>query len=282
MHMEWKSEYESIEMDTHREIRRALDTAQNRRKVKDKKGRVVYSDYELAAVSLRGRLQWVKALFEELNCAFDAGDDAWDYPIFWFCLADTKCLERTHKYGPAITPKKCIKRYRHGLSGLNYMAMLEPAIYTSFSRKRPSTLTHLYPFEKVVSWHCHGIAWGPSRQELRRHFNSLEDDKIYTPIAPGLKGCWAQYIQPNKVGDKVAYMCKTPRLVNRLYLSNPDELEDDEWRFTQKEAKARPGEHVFYFKLLSDVTLDQLAFGGGEGSKVLSKVKAPFQARVRS
>ncbi len=99
---------------------------------------------------------------------------------------------------------------------------------------------------------------------------------------PNLKGCWAEFIQPHLVGQKIAYACKTPRVVNRVRCLNPDEFDEERWRFDQKEAKARPGEHIRYFKLLAKYTLDQLAFGGGEGSKLLQRVKAPFIQRVNA
>jgi hypothetical protein len=160
--------------------------------------------------------------------------------------------------------------------------MLEPAIYASFSTKRPAAFRDLQQFESTVSWHTHGIAWGENREEMRSRFNDIEASRLYVPLVPGLKGCWAKFLGAKHLGEKIAYMCKTPRVVNRVYCQNPEELDDELWTFRQKKAKARPGEHIQYFKLLADYTLDQLAFGGGEGSTVLQRVKRPFVTLANS
>jgi hypothetical protein len=160
--------------------------------------------------------------------------------------------------------------------------MLEPAIYASFSRKRPAAFDNLYPFEAAVSWHTHGIAWDENRKEMRSRFNDIEERCLYKSLVPGLKGCWAKFIKPNLLGQKIGYMCKTPRMVNRVYCQNPEEFFRYYWEFKQKKAPARPGEHIRYFELLANFTLDQLAFGGGEGSSILQRIKSPFIRRANT
>ena len=130
--------------------------------------------------------------------------------------------------------------------------MLEPAIYASTSLKRPPAFKDLFPFETLVSWHTHGLAWGDNRKELRSRFNEIETQKTYIPVIPNLKGCWAKFIRPKLLPEKIGYMCKTPRVVNRVWCQNPDEFSEDAWVFQQKEAEARPGEHIRYFKLLAN------------------------------
>jgi hypothetical protein len=249
----------------------------------DSRGRVVCSDYELAAVDLHGRLKWTRALCEEIQSFFDLEHDATagDRSFFWFSFADTGCAARRYSYVP-FKPLEAINYYRRGMRGLNYIAMLEPAIYASSSRKCPPVLKDLFRFEPLVSWHTHGIAWGDDRKKLRARFNNIEARQLYVPLIPNLKGCWAKYIRPHLLVQKITYMCKTPRLVNRVYCTNPDEFDQDRWTFKQEEAKARPGEHIHYFKLLSKYMLDELAFGGGEGTKILQRVKAPFVRRVNA
>jgi len=278
-----KSGYASIERRTHHAIQHALECARNRNKVRNSRSQVICSDYELAAVNLHGRLKWTRALCDELESFFEPVHEkkSRDQFFFWFSFADTSCATRRRSYVP-FNPLTAIHRYRRGLRGLNYIAMLEPAIYASVSRRRPPAFRDLFPFEPLVSWHIHGLAWGNDRKTLRSRFNDIEAQQIYVPLVPNLKGCWAEYIGPNLLGEKVGYMCKTPRVVKRVWCKNPDEFFEEKWSFQQREAKARPGEHIRYFKLLAKYTLDQLAFGGGEGSKILQRVKAPFIRRVNA
>jgi hypothetical protein len=260
-----------------------LEFARNRKLVQNKRGQLVCSDYELSAVDLRGRLKWTKALCDELEECFDIDGDPIEggRSFFWFCCADVECAARRYS-SLYYAPLKAINHYRRGFRGLNYIAMLEPVIYASFSQNRPPALRHLNHFEQIVSWHTHGLAWGDNRKELRERFNKIEEDELYVPLLPNLKGCWAKFINPEYLGQKVAYMCKTPRVVNRVYCKNPEQFDRDCWTFQQKEAEAQPGQHIHYFKLLAPYTLDQLAFGGGEGSEILQRVKKPFVQRVHS
>jgi len=277
--------YGKQERTTHRAIDNALNSARNRQKVMDKRGRIKCSDYELAAVSLNGRLKWEKALRLELGRHLGLMPNAniTSNDVFWFCFVDVNCLQRCHyQYGASFKPLKCINSYRKGLKGLSYVAMLEPAIYASSSRIKPPAFEHLGQFEKTISWHCHGLAWGESRKEMRLRFNEIEARGIYVPAVPNLKGCWAKFIQPELISQKIGYMCKTPRLTNRVYCRNPDKFDEEKWEFEQEEMKSRPGEHILYFKLLAPYTLDQLTFAGGDGSKILQTVKAPFVSRTKA
>jgi hypothetical protein len=249
----------------------------------DRRGRIICSDYELAAVDLRGRLRWTEALCDELESFFelDCNSSSGNRFFFWFSCADVDCATRTYSQIP-FKPLETVNCYRQGLRGLNYVAMLEPTIYASTSHKRPPAFKGLFRYETLVSWHIHGVAWGDDRKELRSRFNEIEAKQIYVPVVPNLKGCWAKFVKPNLLPEKIAYMCKTPRVVNRVWCWNPDEFSEEAWLFDQREAEARPGEHIRYFKLLAKYTLDQLALGGGEGSKILQRVKAPFIRRVNA
>jgi hypothetical protein len=189
-----KSDYVRTERRTHHAIRHALECARNRNKVMDRRGRIVCCDYELAAVDLCGRLKWTEALCDELESFFelDRKKNSADRSFFWFCCAESECAAGTYAR-PTFNPLTAIDHYRRGLRGLNYIAMLEPVIYSSTSCKRPSAFKDLFRFEKLVSWHIHGITWGDNRKEQRSHFNDIEAQQIYVPVVPNLKGCWAKF-----------------------------------------------------------------------------------------
>jgi len=273
------SGYSDSERKTHREIKDALDRARNRHLVHDKRGNVICSDYELAAVDYDGRTKWTKALCDEFEKRF--GLPKSEVHFFWFCLVHTGCMDRFKSTYYRRHPEGCIKYYRRGLRDLNYVAMLEPSIYVSCSKVAPPALQRVYEFEPVASWHIHGVAWGKDRQAMRDHFNAVEESGAYVPIATNLKGCWARFIPPELVGSKLAYMNKTPRKVNRIWCKNPRDLNRN-FQFNQREEFCRPGEHVQYFSLLSKYTMDELSLAGGEGSDILRTIKAPFLLRTRS
>lgn len=273
-----ESGYATSERETHKAIENALKRARNRHTVLDKRDRPICTDLELAAVDYDGRTKWTRALCDEFERRFNLPDSETDF--FWFCIADVNCVERLKSGGGGCLPHY-IRGYRTGLSGLSYVSMLEPSIYVSSSLITPPSLSLRYRFEAVVSWHCHGIAWGPSRKEMSHHFKNVEASGAFKPIAPPMKGCWAQFIQPKYVGDKLAYMNKTPRLANRIYCSNPDNV-DLSYEFTQQEAKCRPGQHIEYFKLLGQHAMDELAFAGGKGRDILRSVKKQFLLRPRA
>src|SRR5665213_729479 len=119
--------YGKQERATHRAINNALDTARNRLTVMDRRGRIKCSDYELAAVSLNGRLKWEKALRLELgrHLGLTPNENIASHDVFWFCFADVNCLQRYHyQYKASFKPLTCINSYRKGLNGLSYVAML--------------------------------------------------------------------------------------------------------------------------------------------------------------
>jgi hypothetical protein len=275
-----ESGYESLERRTHAALQYALERARNRHMVMDRRGRIKCCDYELAAVELTGRLKWTRALCGQIEQSLNLEDARRGHlSFFWFSFADKRFAFR--RSSPrSFRRLEAAKWYRRGLRGIDYIVILEPSIYASCSRKRPRAFS--FEFEPLISWHIHGLAWGDDRQELRNRFDAIEAQSLYEPLIPNLKGCWAKYLSPNRLGEKIGYMCKTPRVVNRVYCKNPDELDEADWEFVQKEMQARPGEHIHYFKLLAGFTLDQLAFGGGEGSQILQRVKAPFIKRANA
>ena len=159
--------------------------------------------------------------------------------------------------------------------------MIEPSIYVSTSRIRPPALSSGYKFQSVISWHCHGLAWGRPRDEMREYFNAVEDSKEFCAIAPPMKGCWAQFIRPQLVGEKLAYMNKTPPEVSRVWCTNGHQATDaTEYAFQQDSELCTPGQHIHYFRILADITMNQLAFAGGEGAKILRAVKKPYSDQI--
>jgi hypothetical protein len=274
-----ESNYEEKEKKTHREIQRAFDVARNKNKVVNRRGgSICRCDFELSAVSKSGRCAWTRALCDEFESVI-GGDTRLFFA--WFTFVDISGTENVaSRYGKGLDPTHLIKKFRQGLSGANYAAMIEPGLYTNISRSALPFLPTITQFRTLVSWHCHGLAWSTDEGELRRRFKGIRRDCVYQSFVPGLPGCLVKWPTHEQVAGKIAYMCKTPRESYRLFCVNPEEIDRDELQFRQKPANCRPGEHITYFSLLRYLTLDELAFGGGEGSKILRRIKKPFLDRV--
>jgi len=82
------------------------------------------------------------------------------------------------------------------------------------------------------------------------------------------------------LASKVCYILKAPKKAYRLF--KWEEVTTDGeiiLRFKQKKDDLRPGERLTLFRLMKGMYLDQLALGGGEGAKILRRLKRRADAR---
>jgi hypothetical protein len=111
----------------------------------------------------------------------------------------------------------------------------------------------------MVSWHVHLLAWGESK---------------LLPIADGLAAAHQKRISKGKLADKFCYLLKAPKKAYRLYKYEQVTADGEIIiRFKQKKDDLRPGERLTLFRLMQDMNLDHLALAGGEGAKILRRVK---------
>jgi hypothetical protein len=75
-------------------------------------------------------------------------------------------------------------------------------------------------------------------------------------------------------------MCKTPCETNRLYFVKKSPRKKKTNFYRQKSGRCRAGEHIRYLDTLKDMTLDELAFGGGAGHGLVARARKPFLDRV--
>jgi hypothetical protein len=127
----------------------------------------------------------------------------------------------------------------------------------------------------MVSWQLHLIAWGEARKKLGKRIERLNERRIVLPIADGLAAAHQKRISQGKAADKIAYVLKSPkkkayRLFKRRSITADGEVIS---AFKQKKSGLRPGERVAVFRLMQDLSLDQLAVAGGEGTDMLRRVK---------
>jgi hypothetical protein len=146
--------------------------------------------------------------------------------------------------------------------------MLEPAYYVNVC---PGTHVH---GKRMVSWHLHLIAWGEAHKKLRKRIDRLNNQRILLPIADGLLAAHQKRISKGKVADKIAYVPKAPKKAYRLFKRRVITADGEViCTFRQKKDDFRPGERLTVFRLMQDLSLDQLAVAGGEGTDILRRVK---------
>jgi hypothetical protein len=222
----------------------------------------------LIAVSPKGRIKWGRMVCEELTDHFDLGPDKLepDQPIFLVTLCDLRCC-KSHR-DKNIDVSGFIRMLRHGLRGLSYLGMLEPAYYVNLCQG-----THAYG-KRTVSWHLHLIAWGEPRKKLAKRVKQLNEKSVLLPIADGLPAADQRRILNGNVAHRIGYILKAPRKAYRLFkrelITADGEVID---KFKQKKCDFRPGEHVTVLRLMQDMHLDQLAIAGGEGTDILRRIK---------
>jgi len=221
----------------------------------------------LSAVSPRGRIRWGKLICRELSDHFDLGSDKLepDQRIFLVTLCDRRCC--TPNDAKNIDVAGFISLLVAGLQGLSYLGMLEPAYYVNVSDG-----VRIYG-KRLVSWHVHLLAWGTSREKIKKRIKRL-NRKVLVPVADGLAAAHQKCISKGKLASKVAYMLKSPKKAYRLGKVRwvmPDGKVTP--RFKQWKDDLRPGDHLALFRLMQDMHLDELAVGGGEGIAILRRVK---------
>jgi hypothetical protein len=222
----------------------------------------------LIAVSPKARIKWGRIVCQELSDHFSLGPDKPepDEPVFLVTLCDRRCC--TSHQDKNIDVSGFIRMLRHGLRGLSYLGMLEPAYYVNLCQG-----THAYG-KRTVSWHLHLIAWGEAQRKLAKRITRLNDEGILLPIADGLPAADQRRILNGNVAHRIGYVLKAPRKAYRLFtwqlITADGEVID---KFKQKKSDFRPGERVTVLRLMHDMHLDQLAIAGGEGTDILRRIK---------
>jgi hypothetical protein len=222
----------------------------------------------LNAINPNARIRWGKLICEELSAHFHLGPAQPEpaQPLFLVTLCDRRCC--TSHQAKNINIPRFLCLLRRGLRGLSYLGMIEPAYYVNVCK---GARIH---GKRMVSWHVHLIAWGEPGTEIKKRIDRLNTRKILLPIVDGLPAAHQKRISKGKLASKVAYLLKSPRKAYRLYKWQ-QVIADGEIisRFKQRKCDLRPGERMTLLRLMQDLYLDQLAVAGGEGAKILRRLK---------
>jgi hypothetical protein len=148
---------------------------------------------------------------------------------------------------------------------LSYIGMIEPGYYNNIYDDAGNTVTD------VISWHGHFLVWGTTQRQLQKWRS--ENRHRLTAIMPYMCAVHFKKVASDDLGRVAAYIVKAPRKEYSVGRRREPDRKIPESLFEQYKRKLRPGHRVKLFKLMRDMTLDQLALSGGDGRHLLAKIK---------
>jgi hypothetical protein len=252
------------ELETGLELRHAMQVSRKFRPAKRTYFRQLLEALDsnpnlLSAVSPRSRIRWGKLICEALSDHFHLGSDKLepDQRIFFVTLCDRRCC--TPDDAKDIDVAGFISLLVQGLQGLSYLGMLEPAYYVNVCDG-----LRIYG-KRMVSWHVHLLAWGETREEMKKRIERLNREFLL-PIADGLAAGHQKCISKGKLASKIAYILKAPQNGYRVF-KGKRVIGDGQVIscFIQKKCTLRPGERLVLFQLMKDMRLDELTVAGARG-----------------
>ena len=280
--------YRRQETLSARELRNAMANARPKSSITPYERQLLggISALELSAVNMKARIKWAEALCDQFGSYFSLGSDHPnpDEPMFFVTLVDVEDCSTAHD-AKVHDAKKFIQKFRRGLQGLSYLAIVEPALFVN------KAMGSYLDKELLVSWHSHAVCWGQPKDQIKQRMEQLNASGKYRVVGPGPIGAHGALIPKTQRGgklplaDKFRYLAKSPRKAYRLgrgeYQTKDGELLP---YFKINKQNLGSGECITLFRLMKHLYLDQLSFAGGEGVKILAvaKKQALRSLRLRS
>ncbi|MCJ2051649.1 hypothetical protein [Methylobacterium sp. J-070] len=167
---------------------------------------------------------------------------------------------------------------RQAFGDLPFIGMVEVALFPRWSSSGWAVFDS-------VSWHCHLLAWGATREELDGILQPLRDR--HASIKEGVTSVHIQEVPDDDIVRQFVYALKAPQKVYRTaYLrtvSREQALTDFDtraWRI--KKDWLRTGDRVRLLDIMAGRTLDRLLFGNREGTALARAIRdealKPFRA----
>ena len=246
----------------NKELFDAFDRTRKRPKIKPKQiPRLKLNGKDLGLFSWPGRIRWAEAFCKIVERYFGCADGRpTTQTLYHFTLVDQN----------AVVSHTCsnvdIESLKHalcrGLTGLNFLGMIEPGLYSHVSLPDGSN-----GLKTCVSWHLHVLVWGISSDAKKALVRGLNRSGEYVPMVPGQVG-----VKSRKVYDLpkiVRYIRKPPTSVYRI----GQKRTGSKVYYEQFRSKyPRPGELVTLYMHAQHLRCDQLAVAGGEGSVLLNQI----------
>lgn len=213
---------------------------------------------ELGAQNPYARERWMRSLGAGLCREVGARAPDWapQVPVFFVTLIDETQIvypagcTRGYRPNPRIVDIR--RHYRRALRGLDYLAMLDPALYVSAQR--------IQGVPRFLLWHAHALVWSTSEAELDAWAEGVRPTmSAYLPYASAVK---CSEIIPEDLRQMIWYMNKMPRKQYQLWKRQSES-------FKQYKRDINGINSVRLYAEMRDVALPELAFAGGAGRPIL-------------
>jgi hypothetical protein len=205
------------------------------------------------------RGQWFRAFAGNLSQELRAEPPRFytPEPVYFVTVTDQRQIvypDYEEEDNPSIPTIRQI--YAELLSGLNYVGMLDPALYVSTQK------TH--GVNRFILFHVHALVWGIDQKQLDEICNGIR--RKIKPLLPYASSVDDQPITQGTLLQVISYTIKMPRDQYQLW-------ERTRTRSYQQYKRGINGVNsVRLYGAMRDVRLDQLAVSGGRGDRVLRRV----------
>jgi hypothetical protein len=179
-----------------------------------------------------------------------------------FADREWACSDRAYKcdFG------KAKRKIRNAFAGMDYIAVLEAAVYPDSKWKTKGAAGCL------VSFHCNAVVWSTSESKLRRHRKA-----IATRFEPVFEGETTTYPVLNDL-KTIVDLLRVLRYVTKMPLDGYRKKRKD-GKVSQEHAQLEAGHHYRLFKFLRDRSLFDAWFAGGDGAAILKQVRRQITSR---
>lgn len=213
---------------------------------------------ELGAQNPYAREFWMRSLGAELCREVGARAPDWapEVPVFFVTLIDEAQIvypagcTRGYRPNPQIVDIR--RHYRRALQGLDYLGMLDPALYVSTQR--------VQGVPRFLLWHAHVLVWNTSKRALDDWAASVRPKmSAYLPYASAVD---CQQIRPPDLRQIIWYTGKTPYKQYQVWRRDAGSL-------GQQKRNINGINSVRLYAELRDITLPELTLAGGLGQPLL-------------
>ena len=171
---------------------------------------------------------------------------------------------------------------RRRFKGLNFVGIVEPALYTRTAQlDRPG---------RYICWHVHFVAWDVSSNRIRKARDRINRNNV--SAVPGIKPAHYRPLETEEeVLSAIFYMFKGPQSDHRVYARVEEWAEPETGelrkrptgRYTQAKGPLRLGDAARMANLLEGIRLDELVFANGrEGRALLKRIVDRALAPLRA
>lgn len=215
---------------------------------------------ELGAQNPYAREYWMRALGARLCREVGARAPDWTprVPVFFVTLIDESQIvypagcERGWRSNPEIATIR--DHYRRALRGLNYLGMLDPALYVSAQQ--------VQGVPRFLLWHAHALVWNTCEAELDAWAARARPTmSAYLPYASAVD---CRQIRPRDLRQLIWYANKTPYKQYQVWRRETGSL-------AQEKRDINGVNAVRLYAEMRGLTLPELTLAGGVGRPILRR-----------